>query len=217
MLCLCDCSNVLAEDIVYPGDKVLVPTVEAKIRRSLEGASAIVVGRFLKPSAGTEPEGLGDGTGLQQFSFQVGRWIKGGRDRTGSTITLKMAMYLPTVNSAKNSSDRERVLAGARNAEQAMSGKLIARREYVDSIKNARIAVLETNGYMQDFVLVPIKTGSLDAPYRSADVVVDFSRSYALFFMRNPPGEGSMTLFPSDMDLYDVNDPILNTEMGARR
>lgn len=201
--------NVLAEEVAYPGDKRLVITTAEKLKRSVNAASFIASGRFVKPVGNSSLQVLGDGKGMQSLEFHVTRIIDGSETKSLPVISLKVAVYLPLLPAGQSLTTEKRhaLLSLPRSNERSVSGNLVVYSEYMDLMRSLREPILTAREYQRDFVVVPIRAGSLDAPYRSVDAVIEFSKTYLVFIFKKFPIDQVVTTFPSDIDIYDSDDP----------
>ena len=203
--------NVLAEEVAYPGDKRLVISVAEKVKRSLNTASFVAVGRFVKPVGDASPQVVGDGKAMQLLEFHVSRRVDGGDAKSMPVVNLKLAVYLPLPSFAQSltAEKQHALLSMPRNNERSASGKLVVYSEYVDAMRVLLEPILKLKEYQRDFVALPIRAGALDAPYRTVDEVVEFSESYLVFIFKKFPTDQVVTVFPSDIDIYNADDPYV--------
>lgn len=210
----------MAEEVEYPGGKRMIVPVAEKVQRSRAQASFAAIGRFVRlPAELVEP--LDVTKGLLPLEFRVNRALGGSGPAAISAIRLKLPVYLgAAAMSAKASGASTGLLALAveqsRAAEHAAGGSIVVFRQYLDALRAAREPLLSASNYMQDFVVVPVTAGGLDAPHRAADVVVQFPMEYVVFFMRDLPAAGTVALFQSDMDIYGTEEPGGTPLMGMR-
>lgn len=201
--------NVLGEEVAYPGDQRTVISTVEKVRRSLGQAPVVAIGRFVKPKAARQPDALGDGKAMMELDFEIVRRIDQGKAVARPVIHLKVPVYQPgrAPGAGTSLAPAADAYSLSRAVEREASGKMIVYGQYLNNLRAAREPLLNAKGYLQDFVVVPVSVGGLDAPYRVADVPVQFSRSYIVFFMKDVSADTVVTLFPSNLDLYDANDP----------
>lgn len=201
--------NVLAEEVTYPGDKRLVISVAAKAKRSLNTASFIAIGRFVKPVGGAALQMVGDGKAMQPLEFHINRRVDGDGVKSIPIVNLKLAIYLPLPSFAQSltAEKQHAMLQVPRSNERSASGKLVAYGEYLDAMRAVREPILKLKEYQRDFVVLPIRAGALDAPYRAVDEVVEFSKSYLVFIFKKFHADQMVTIFPSDIDIYNADDP----------
>lgn len=207
--------NVLAEEVGYPGDQRLVLSMEQKVRRSLSAAAFVAVGRFVKAEGDNELQPIGDGMAMQRLDFHVSRRIDRGDQKLMPVVNMKLAVYLPLKSAGQGPSAETQIalLSIPKKNEKLASGKLIVFGDYLKSMRIARDPVLKLDGYQREYVAVPLRVGSLDAPYRLTDEIIEFSKNYIIFiFQKFPPGQLA-TLFPSDIDIYMAEDPDVESAM----
>lgn len=203
MICITG-TPVLGEEIWYPkGQRPIMATSE-KIQRSLEKALWVAEGSFTEITPGHSLEALDGTRSSLSVMFKIKRLLKGSHPPFESTVQLNLVVYrpLPAVN---NNIDGA-ALAMSRNTERAFSGKMVAFDEYLSALGSARAPLLKSSNYLKEYFIVPVVVGSLDVPYRLSDVVVQLRKTYLIFVMRDLSSTGELTLFPADLDIYDVDD-----------
>ncbi|WP_157201521.1 hypothetical protein [Massilia sp. Root418] len=199
---------VMAEEVWYPGGKRLILPLADKIQRSMSGAAFVAEGMFVELQPERPLEVLDERRGLREVGFQVTRRLDQGKALAGPLVTLKLVAYRPLAGAANAPADSA-ALAMSREVERAAGGNLVVYKQYLDAMNGATAALLSARGYMKDFFVLPVAVGGLDAPYRVADVVVQFGKKYVIFVMRDIAGAAAAPLYPSDVDIYNADEPAV--------
>jgi len=201
------------EDVWRADDLRPVASISKKIQRSWNNASFVAIGRFVEIQPGHLLQPIDDDKGALEFKFQVERRLDQGKP-IDAAVRLKLIVYRPLPNHGPHAN--KTALAMSRNAERSVSGDTVNFHQYLKMLTKARIPLLSAPNYLQDFFLVPIAVGSLDAPYRVTDVVVQTRKKYVIFVMRDIAHAKAPTLFASDIDIYDADEPTVRKALARR-
>lgn len=220
MLLLSVTGDILAEEKVWPqGVKALA--LSEKLRQSFDSAWIVLLGRFTPKSSAPPPDRATLDIGMQVLDFRLSA-NSGNSQLSGiDVISVKMPVYLASNQKSTadgpSASSVSRVLSAAQGVERQYSGMVVDEASYMRSLSLARSEITRLSKYLQEFVLVPISIGSLDTKYRVADVVVEYNKEYCLIIFRRMELDKGITLFSSDFDLYNSQDPdYLNFARAAR-
>jgi len=193
------------ENIWPPEGTRPVATTAEKIERSKRNARFIAEGRFAEAPPGHALEAVDDAKGMLELAFHITRRLNQRNPVAGSTVPFKLVVYRPLPGTAFNAGNA--ALAASRNLERAASGTMVDFRQYQDALAETRLPLITAKNYLREFFIVPVAVGSLDAPYRVADVTVQLRKKYIIFVMRDIPTAKEITLFPNDLDIYEADEP----------
>jgi len=201
-------TNTLSEEVFLASGKLRELPLEEKVKKSFERASVVAVGKFKLPDKAPKLETFSKEEAFVRVEFHVEKIIKGEKVLKGDVIKLKLPIFVregkggsPSLKVVQKEVDSAKEMS--QKLERSLEGKLIDRQTYDKELLKARDTLLASGQYLKDYVLVPIKVGGLDAPYRSANVLVTTGKTYILFLFKEKfDQEDAAPFFPWELDLY---------------
>lgn len=182
------------------------------VKTSQSSAHFIAEGYFIPLDSKQTLTDFGGGEGMQLVAFHLTRWLGNAMGPQTSVLRLKLPIYIPFDISKCGSRivEDSPLMSISRDLEMEMISKFLEPENYLDRLSKAREPLLAAANYMDDFVIVRVNTGALDARYRTADVVVQFNKKYVFFVMRSIIDDNIVSLFPNGLDIYNSNDPVVS-------
>ena len=208
-------TSAISEEVFWGPGKIRVLPFGQKIERGSRDAVLVAVGKFRPLGKSQQVETYATGEAFLQVEFQIERIIKAGNPDENKTILLKIPIAIRLAEEGAHErriQQRELDLERDRGErfEKDSGGKLMEKKTYDEAMLEVRDKLLQSDKYLRDFVLVPIRVGGLDTPYRVTNVPVNFGSSYVLFlFKQRPSGSDAMAVFPWELDIYRSEKSVL--------
>lgn len=195
--------------------------LEQKIKRSFDEAPFVLVGKFKLPKDIPELDVHAKEEAFLLVEFQVERIIKGAaqiehvikgaQQIRGKTINLEIPIFFRGQQAVPSLKVGQQELDLAKGENRRLEFESAAtksdRQAYDAAMLKVRNTLLQSDKYLRDFVLAPIRVGGLDVTYRRASVLVTFGDSYVLFLFRKEFYPKDVTpFFPWELDIYPSSD-----------
>ena len=202
------CANVLAEPVYSPSGKAPAVSLENKVGRSAAAARIIAVGGIELPRQKPAVEPFSKDEAFVRIKFVVADVLKGDASLRGKTIELKLPIILPGAAAAPLTDVQIKSAAQAlQKIERAYEAGTVDERAYRDEVQASRGKLVQSSSYLQQFVLVPLRIGGLDATRRAADVLMMPGESYVLMILKDFDAvTAGQPLFPWELDVYAAAD-----------
>lgn len=198
LLALGSHGRVNAEEVYEPDGKRYIHSLKEKLELSRAAASLVVIGRFrVQPDAASPTDKLLE---TRRFIFNVEQKIFEKTPSVEKELKLEIPVYIARPAATA---------VGVADPEVRQGGKSMRYDDYLKLVKDHRQAILATPDYGTGKFLTPIRLGTLDAPYREADVEIIPGKTYVLFLMGPTSWKGYRFLLGASMDIYDLSDPTV--------
>lgn len=206
-ICMCS-TGVLAEPVYSPSGKPLVMSLENKAGSSMAAAQLVAVGKIVLSRQKPALEPFSKGEAFARVGLAVSDVLKGDASLRGKTIELKMPVVMPgaagaPLSNAQIQSAAQSLQKLERNHE---AGKL-DERAYKSELQATQSKLVQSPGYLQQFILVPLRIGGLDTTRRATAVLLQPSESYVVMILKDLATDtAGQPLFPWELDVYVASD-----------
>lgn len=204
-----------AEPIAPLPGQVVPYSMEANAAFSLKSAKLVVQGKFRRVSSENQAPGF------VEVEFQVETWLSGQKP---ASPVLRLSLPLAE-NEAKTPANQDKaaqqVIDDARLNQPKLEARLeqrkITQTEFTTWSRHYRELLQRSDDYGRKFVLVAVTPGALDAPYRHADVLLEFGEPVILMLQDDyREGKRAQNLFSYQYDLYPASDARVRRLLGLK-
>lgn len=209
-------------------EKALLPgqlrefSMEKNVARSIGQASTVVIGKFKLPGGHPSLRASSNDRAFLSVEFHVDSVIKGNKSLKDQVIKLQMDIFaLDEKEKALTRKIAADELQAAKDMsqklEKMLEEKLIDRKAYREKVEKARKTLIRSDEYLTQYMLVPLRVGDLDTPYRDASSLVTFGMSYALMlFSKKLSYDDTHPLFENQLDIYPASDSRVVRLLNAK-
>ena len=184
-------------------------TLEQKSERSLRESAIVFVGKVKFPGSTPKLEIFSDDKEFILLDIEISKIITGKDRFNKKSLQLKLPILRQSSRSNSILTDFSGMVYKLSEIEHKLETKSLDEKIYLSQLKVLGDEFRNMDGYLRDYILIPIDVDGLDVSYRTTVVPVSYNKTYIFCIMKDRFDDGS-AIFPWQLDVYIASDPLID-------